>query len=153
MIDEVEAYIRERRSMVMALQLEGEVRASSACYAVGEDMNLYSIVFAGSVKHRGILEHPQVSLVIDDGFRIPMRGVEILGHAEILTGEAREYGEALLAERFPALECVREDPRILIVRVRPERVRYTDWTYAIGRSRETRVLPLRGAADPKAAPA
>ena len=153
MIDEVEAYIRERQSMVMAMELDGEVRASSACYAVGADMNLYSLVFAGSVKHRGVIQHPRVSLVIDDGFRIPMRGVEILGRAEVLTGEAREYGETLLAERFPALDCVREDPRILIIRVTPERVRYTDWTFAIGRSRETKVVPLRDAVRAKLAPA
>ena len=153
MIDEVEAYIRERQSMVLAMHLDDEVRASTACYAVGDDMNLYSLIFAGSVKHRGVLQHPHVSLVIDDGFRIPMRGVEILGRAEVLTGEAREYGEALLAERFPALDCVRDDPRILVLRVTPERVRYTDWTFAIGRSRETKVVPLRGAVRSKLAPA
>lgn len=153
MIDEVEAYIRERQSMVVAMQLDGEVRASSACYVVGEDMNLYSLVFAGGVKHRGVTQHPRVSLIIDDGFRIPMRGVEILGRAEVLTGEARDYGEALLAQRFPALECVRDDPRILIIRVTPERVRYTDWTYAIGRSRETKVVPLRRGSQSKLAPA
>ncbi|MCK6556101.1 pyridoxamine 5'-phosphate oxidase family protein [Candidatus Binatia bacterium] len=153
MIDEVEAYIRERQSMVMAMALDDEVRASTACYAVGDDMNLYSLVFAGSVKHRGVLQQPTVSLVIDDGFRIPMRGVEIIGRAEVLTGEAREYGEALLSERFPALDCVRDDPRILIIRVTPERVRYTDWTFAIGRSRETKVVPLRGTERSRLAPA
>ena len=153
MIDEVEVYIRERQSMVMAMDLDGEVRASTACYAVGDDMNLYSLVFAGSLKHRGIAQHPRVSLVIDDGFRIPMRGVEILGTAEFLTGEDRQYGERLLAERFPALDCVRDDPRILIVRVTPDRIRYTDWTFAIGRSRETKVVPLRGPARSKLAPA
>ncbi len=42
-----------------------------------------------------------------------------------------------------ALDWLRDDPRILIIRVTPERVRYTDWTYAVGQSREAKVIPLR----------
>ena len=141
MVDEAEKYVRERQSMVLATMLEGEVRASTACFAVGESMRIYFLVFAGTVKHRGVTEHPQVSLVVDDGFRIPMRGVEIIGRAAVVSGAEREYGEKLLAERFPDLRNVWDDPRILIVRVTPERIRYTDWTYAVGQSRETVITP------------
>jgi general stress protein 26 len=145
MVDEVERYIREHQSMVVATMLDGEVRASTACFAVGESMRLYFLVFAGTVKHRGVTQRSQVSLVIDDGFRIPMRGVEIIGSAEVVTGAERRYGESLLAERFPDLQSVWNDPRILIVRVTPERIRFTDWTYAVGQSRETILTPQRAA--------
>jgi general stress protein 26 len=137
MTDEVEQYIRERRSMVLATMVDGEVRTSTAGFAVGENMQLYFFVFAGSIKHRGVQQHSRVSLVIDDGFRVPMRGVEILGEAKVVTGAERRHGEKLLSERFTDLQAVWNDPRILIVRVTPERIRYTDWTYAVGQSRET----------------
>jgi general stress protein 26 len=123
MVDEVEKYVREHQSMVLATLLDGEVRASSACFAVGDGMRLYFLVFAGTIKHRGVTQNGQVSLVIDDGFRIPMRGVEIIGHAEVVTGTERHYGESLLAERFPDLQRIWDDPRIVIVRVTPERIR------------------------------
>ena len=141
MIDEVEEYIRGHHSMVLATMLDGEVRASTACFAVGDRLRLYFLVFAGTVKHRGLTQHPQVSLVIDDGFRIPMRGVEIIGRAVVVSGAERRFGEKLLADRFPDLKAVWNDPRIVIVRVTPERIRYTDWTYAIGQSRETVIPP------------
>src|SRR5438128_1391597 len=73
MIDEVEEYLRQRRSMVMATQVDGEVRASTTCFALGEGMTVYFFVFRDSLKHRGIVESPQVSLVVDDGFMVPMR--------------------------------------------------------------------------------
>jgi general stress protein 26 len=136
MIDEVEEYLRQRRSMVLATQLEGEVRASTTCFAVGERMNIYFFVFRDSVKHRGIVERPQVSLVIDDGFMVPMRGVEILGTAQVVTGSEQHRGQELLTKRFPELESVWDDPRILIVHVTPDRVRYTDWSHGVGHSRE-----------------
>jgi len=141
MKDEVEQYIRDHQSMVLATSLEGEVRASTACFALGDGMRIYSLIFAGTVKHRGVAHSPQVSLVIDDGFRVPMRGVEIIGRAEVVTGAEREYGEQLLTQRFPNLQAVWTDPRILIIRITPERIRYTDWTYAVGQSRETIIEP------------
>ena len=141
MIDEVDSYLREHHSMVLATRLDGEVRASTACFALGEDRLLYFLVFRDSVKHRGVMQHPQVSLVIDDGFKIPMRGVEIIGTAKIVDGEERRRGQELLTQRFPDLQSVWDDPRILIVRVTPSRVRYTDWTHAIGQSREATLPP------------
>ncbi len=143
MIDEAEQYLREHHSMVLATCLDGQVRASTACFALGEDRMIYVLVFRDSVKHRGVLEHPQVSLVIDDGFKIPMRGVEIIGTAEIVDGAERQRGQELLTQSFPDLQSVWDDPRILIVRVTPDRVRYTDWTYAVGQSREAALPPRR----------
>jgi general stress protein 26 len=139
MIDEVEEYLRQRRSMVLATQLEGEVRASTTCFALGEHMHIYFFVFRDSIKHRGIVERPQVSLVIDDGFMVPMRGVEILGSAKVVSGPEQHRGQALLTKSFPELESVWDDPRILIVRVTPDRVRYTDWSHGVGHSREAHI--------------
>jgi uncharacterized protein YhbP (UPF0306 family) len=143
MIDEAEAYLRQRSSMVIATRVEGEVRAATGCFTLGERLELYFFVFRDSIRHRGILENPQVALVIDDGFTIPMRGVEIIGTAAVVTGAERQRGQTLLRERFPDLEGAWEDPRILIVRVTPDRVRFTDWTHGIGQSREADV-PQRG---------
>src|SRR5262249_16372028 len=112
MLDEVEKYLSKRHSMVLATHLDREVRASTACFAVGEEMKIYFLVFRGTVKHRGIMQNAQVSLVIDDGFNIPMRGAEIIGNAEVVAGEERQQGEALLTERFPDLRSVWDDPRI-----------------------------------------
>ncbi len=141
MIEEVDQYLRQRRSMVLATHLDGEVRASTACFAVGESMALYFFVFRDSVKHRGIMERPQVSLIVDDGFTIPMRGVEIIGSASVVEGVERRLGQDLLTQKFPDFESVWGDPRILIVRVTPDRVRYTDWTQGAGQSREASLTP------------
>jgi uncharacterized protein YhbP (UPF0306 family) len=141
MIDAVEEYIRQRHSMVLATQVDGEVRASTACFAVGDHMDIYFLVFRGSVKHRGVLQSTQVSLIIDDGFMVPMRGVEIIGAAEVVEGDEREHGQELLTKRFPDLREVWDDPRILIIRVKPDRVRYTDWTHGVGQSREASLMP------------
>ena len=141
MINEAEQYLREHHSMVLATRLDGEVRASTACFALGEDRMIYVLVFRDSVKHRGVLQHPQVSLVVDDGFKIPMRGVEIIGTAEVVDGAERRRGQELLTQCFPDLQSVWDDPRILIVRVTPDRIRYTDWTHAVGRSREAVLTP------------
>ncbi len=139
MIDDVEVYVRERRSMVLATHLDGEVRASSVCFAVDEGLVIYSFVFHGSIKSRGITQTPQVALVIDDGFSIPMRGVEIIGAAVVVEGAERRRGQELLTERFPELKEVWGDPRILVVRIVPDRVRFTDWTHGFGHSLEASV--------------
>jgi uncharacterized protein YhbP (UPF0306 family) len=139
MFDEAESYLRQRSSMVMATRVNGEVRAATGCFALGERLELYFFVFRDSVRHRGILENPQVALVIDDGFTVPMRGIEIIGSAALVTGAERQRGQMLLRKRFPELEDAWEDPRILIVRVTPDRIRLTDWTHGIGQSHETDV--------------
>lgn len=141
MIDEVEEYVSRHGSMVLATQVKGEVRAATTCFALGEHLTVYFFAFRDSMKHVGISERPQVSLVIDDGFNVPMRGVEIIGSAVVVSGAERRYGQELLTERFPDLQSVWADPRILIVRVTPERVRFTDWTHGIGQSREAHVPP------------
>jgi len=138
-MNELEQYIKQRRSMVLATLVDGEVRAATTGFAVGDDLAIYFQMFRDSVKHRGIAQHRQVSLTIDDGFTVPMRGVEVIGIANIIEGAERQMAEALLTRRYPELETVWSDPRILIVRVRPERVRFTDWTHGIGHSREARV--------------
>jgi len=125
--------------MVFAIHLDGEVRASSVCFAVGDNMTVYSFVFQNSVKHRGILQNPQVALVVDDGFCIPMRGVEIIGTATIVDGEERRRAQQLLTARFHELEGVWDDPRILTVRITPDRVRFTDWTQGVGHACESSV--------------
>ncbi len=145
MVDEVEAYLRERRSMVLATYLDGEVRASSLCFAVGDEMMIYSFVFQNSVKHRGISQNPQVAVVVDDGFCVPMRGVEIIGTATIVEGAERRHAQELLTKRFPELAGVWEDPRILTVRVTADRVRFTDWTHGVGHAREASITPRTGA--------
>jgi uncharacterized protein YhbP (UPF0306 family) len=139
MVAEVEAYLRQRRSMVLATHLDGEVRAASFCFAVGDEMKIYSFVFQNSFKHRGILQNPQVSVVVDDGFCVPMRGVEIIGTATIVEGAERRHAQELLTKRFPELAGVWEDPRILTVRVSPDRVRFTDWTHGVGQAREASI--------------
>jgi uncharacterized protein YhbP (UPF0306 family) len=141
MVDEIRDYLRQRHSMVLATQLEGEVRAATVCFALDDDLRLYFFVFRDSVKHRGIVQNPQVAAAIDDGFMVPMRGVEMIGAAEIVAGAERRRGQALLAQRFPDLEGVWDDPRILIVRVIPDRLRFTDWAHGIGHSRETTMSP------------
>ena len=141
MIDEVEEYLRRHGSMVLATYLDGEVRASSTCFALGEHMAVYFFVFRDSIKHRGIMQKPQVSLVVDDGFNVPMRGVEIIGTAVVVSGAERRHGQQLLTQRFPDLQSVWDDPRILIVRVTPDRVRFTDWTHGAGQSREASLTP------------
>lgn len=145
MIDEVEQYLAQRHSMVLATRLDGEVRASTACFALGGNMTIYFMVFRDTIKHRGVTQSPQVSLVIDDGFKIPMRGVEIIGTAEVASGAERRRGQELLTKRFPDLQSVWGDPRILIVRVTPDRVRYTDWRHGVGQSREASLTPRRAA--------
>src|SRR5437868_12936851 len=104
MIDEVKDYLRQRHSMVLATRLQGEVRASTTCFALGDKMTLYFFVFRESMKHRGILENPQVAVAIDDGFMIPMRGVEMIGTAEVVSGTEQRHGQELLTRRFPDLE-------------------------------------------------
>lgn len=146
MLDEVEEYVRQHQSMVLATYLDGEVRAATACYAVGEQMAIYFFMFRNSLKHQGIAQSAQVSLVIDEGFTIPMRGVEIVGTAKVVTGGERRHGQDLLTNRFPNLKDVWDDPRILIVRVEPDRVRYTDWRQGVGHSREASVEPRDGSA-------
>ena len=145
MIDEVEDYLRRRHSMVLATQLDGEVRASTACFALGEHMTVYFFVFRDSIKHRGILQSRQVAVAIDDGFTIPMRGVEMIGTAAVIDGSERRRGRELLTKRFPDLESAWDDPRILIVRFTPDRVRFTDWTQGAGHSREASIMPRRAA--------
>src|SRR5664279_4072552 len=86
MTDEIKDYLRQRHSMVLATQLEGEVRAATTCFALGDNLTLYFFVFRDSVKHRGILQSPQIAAAIDDGFMIPMRGVEMIGTAEVVSG-------------------------------------------------------------------
>src|SRR5215813_569883 len=140
MIDEVETYVRERRSMVVATCVDGEIRASTACFALGEGLTIYFFVFRNNVKHQGISQNPQVSLVIDDGFTVPMRGVEIIGTAKIASGSERQRGQELLTERFPDLGNVWDDPRILVVRVTPDRVRFTDWGHEVGHSSEASLV-------------
>ena len=145
MVDEIRDYLRQRHSMVLATQLEGEVRAATTCFALGDHLQLYFFVFRDSVKHRGILQSAQVAAAIDDGFMVPMRGVEMIGTAEVVSGADRHRGQQLLAKRFPDLEGVWDDPRILIVRVTPDRVRFTDWAHGVGHSRETTITPQRAA--------
>jgi len=74
-----------------------------------------------------------------------MRGVEMIGTAEVVTGAERRRGQGLLVKRFPELESVWEDPRILIVRVTPDRVRFTDWAHGVGHSQETTLARRRSA--------
>jgi uncharacterized protein YhbP (UPF0306 family) len=142
MHDEVEQYLKQRKSMVLATQVDGEVRGSTTCFALDEQMNIYFFAFHESVKHRGVVQSPQVSLVVDDGFTIPMRGVEILGTAEVISGPERRRGVQLLTARFPDLKGVWDDPRILVIQVIPDRVRYTDWRHGLGHSREA-AMPQR----------
>jgi uncharacterized protein YhbP (UPF0306 family) len=139
MIDEIKDYLRQHQSMVLATRLEGEVRAATTCFALGERLSLYLFVFRDSVKHRGILQNPQVAAAIDDGFMVPMRGIEMIGTAQVVSGAECRHGQALLTHRFPDLDAVWDDPRILIVRVTPDRIRFTDWTHGVGHSRETTI--------------
>lgn len=139
MFDEIEAYLHQRQSMVIATRVGGEVRAATVCFAMGRDLKLYFFAFRDSIKHRGIVQNPQVALVVDDGFTVPMRGIEIIGSAAVVTGTERQQAQTLLSERFPQLEEAWGDPRILIIGVTPDRIRFTDWTKGIGQSREAAV--------------
>ena len=137
MQDEVEAYLSTHRSMVMSYEFDGEVRAATTCYALAPNLVVYFFVFRDSEKHRAITARPQVSVVVDDGFQIPMHGVELLGGASIVDEDEAEIGQRLLSSHFPQLEAAWSDNRLLIAKVVPERVRVIDWTQGLGHSRHT----------------
>jgi uncharacterized protein YhbP (UPF0306 family) len=137
MQDEVEAYLSTHRSMVLSYEFDGEVHAATTCYALAPDLTVYFFVFRDSEKHRAIIARPQVSVVVDDGFQIPMHGVELLGSAAIVHGDEAEAGQRLLSSRFPQLDGAWGDNRLLIAKVVPDRVRVIDWTQGLGHSRHT----------------
>jgi uncharacterized protein YhbP (UPF0306 family) len=139
MQDEVEAYLSEHRSMVLSYQFEGEVRAATTCYALADRMVVYFFVFRGSEKHRAIVSNPRVSVVVDDGFQIPMHGVELLGSATVVEGDEIGLGQHLLTQRFPQLADAWGDDRLLIAKVEAERIRVIDWTQGLGHSRHSAV--------------
>ncbi len=136
MRDEVEGYLSNHRSMVLSYLYEGEVRAATTCYALADDLVVYFFVFRDSEKHRAILARPQVSIVVDDGFQIPMHGVELIGNASIAQGHRIRLGQQILSQRFPQLDDAWGDERLLIARVLPERIRIIDWTRGLGQSRD-----------------
>jgi uncharacterized protein YhbP (UPF0306 family) len=139
MQDEVEAYLGLHRSMVLSYEFEGEVRAATTCYALADRLTVFFFVFRDSEKHRAIVARAQISVVVDDGFQIPMHGVELLGNASIVAGEEAEVGQHLLTQRFPQLADVWNDNRLLIAKVAPERIRVIDWTQGFGHSRHAAV--------------
>lgn len=135
MHDEVEAYLTQHSSMVLSYEFDGEVRAATTCYALAEHLTVYFFVFRDSEKHRAIIARSQVSAVIDDGFQIPMHGVELLGNAAIVSDEDERIGQRLLTARFPQLADAWSDERLLIATIEPQRVRVIDWTQGFGHSR------------------
>ncbi|MBI4515562.1 MAG: pyridoxamine 5'-phosphate oxidase family protein [Deltaproteobacteria bacterium] len=139
MQDEVEAYLATHRSMVLSYEFQGEVRAATTCYALAEPLSVYFFVFRDSEKHRAIAARPQVSVVVDDGFQIPMHGVELLGDASIVAGDETVLGQHLLTQKFPQLADVWADQRLLIAKLEPQRIRIIDWTQGLGHSRHAAV--------------
>ncbi|HUI26166.1 MAG TPA: pyridoxamine 5'-phosphate oxidase family protein [Candidatus Kryptonia bacterium] len=135
MQDEVEAYLKEHRSMVLSYACDGEVHAATSCYALADHLVVYFFVFRDSEKHRAIRARPQVSVVVDDGFTIPMHGIELLGRASVVSGDEARTGQQLLSRRFPQLAEAWNDDRVLIAKVEPERIRVIDWTQGFGHSR------------------
>jgi len=121
--------------MVLSYLCDGEVRAATTCYALADHLVAYFFVFRDSEKHRAIRIQPQVSAVVDDGFMIPMHGVELLGRAMIASGEDVRVGQQLLGRRFPQLAEALNDERVLIAKLEPERIRVIDWTQGFGHSR------------------
>ena len=141
MRDEVEAYLSTHRSMVLSYLYDGEVRAATTCYALADNLVVYFFVFRDSEKHRAIVVRPQVSVVVDDGFQIPMHGVELIGNASVVKGDRVRLGRQLLSQRFPQLDDAWGDERLLIARMEPERVLVIDWTRGIGQSRDASLTP------------
>ncbi len=139
MQDEVAAYLSTHSSMVLSYEFAGEVRAATTCYALAEPLTVYFFVFRGSEKHRAILARPQVSMVVDDGFQIPMHGVELLGNVSIAGDEEVPLGQQLLTRRFPQLASAWGDNRLLIAKLEPDRIRVIDWTQGLGQSRDASV--------------
>lgn len=139
MQDEVAQYLQDHRSLVLSYEFDGEVRAATTCYALGDDFTVYFFMFRDSEKHLAIQSRPQVSAVIDDGFTIPMHGVELLGDAAVVKGHAAALGRRLLTERFPPLADAWGDDRVLIAALRPDRIRVIDWTQGLGHSRHAAV--------------
>ena len=135
MQDEVESYLAEHRSMVLSYQCDGEVHAATCCYALAENLVVYFFVFRDSEKHRAIRARPQVAAVVDDGFTIPMHGVELLGRASVVSDDEARAGQRLLSRRFPQLADAWNDERVLIAKLEPERIRVIDWTQGFGHSR------------------
>jgi uncharacterized protein YhbP (UPF0306 family) len=135
MQDEVEAYLAQHRSMVLSYLCDGEVRAATTCYALADHLVVYFFLFRDSEKHRAIGAQPQVSVVVDDGFTVPMHGVELLGRAAVVSGDEAQIGQQLLTQHFPQLADAWHDERLLIAKVEPERVRVIDWTQGFGHIR------------------
>lgn len=141
MRDEVEAYLSNHRSMVLSYLYDGEVRAATTCYALADNLVVYFFVFRDSEKHRAIVARPQVSVVVDDGFQIPMHGVELIGNAFVVKGDGVRLGRQLLSQRFSQLDDAWGDERLLIARMEPERIRVIDWTRGLGQSRDAALTP------------
>lgn len=133
--DRVLAYLREHTSMVFTSSVHGAQVASTTCYVADDDLTVYGFVFRGSEKYQAIDADSPVALIVDDGFRIPMRGVELYGRAEFVEDEAdARRAQELLQATFPKLANVWGHPAVALIRVRPERIVFIDWTEKLGHS-------------------
>lgn len=128
-------YLRAHTSMVFSSSVAGQQVVTTTCYVPDEELNVYGFVFKGSEKFQAIEAGAPVALAIDDGFRIPMQGVELYGRGELLEAEAdTAKAQSLLQDTFPKLANVWGHPAIVLVRIRPERIVFIDWTQRVGHS-------------------
>ena len=130
----VQAFLAAHKSMVFASAADGQQFASSTCYVADDDLNIYGFVFKGSDKFQAIEAGTLLALVIDDGFTVPMHGLEYHGRGEFVSDADAEHAKALLESTFPKLANVWAHPAVVLVRVRPERITLIDWTVRLGHS-------------------
>ncbi len=133
--DRILTYLKEHRSMVFTTTADQAMVASTTCYVADDDLTIYGFVFKGSDKYQAVAAGAPIAVVIDEGFTIPMHGVEYQGHAEFIDGEAdTTFAQELLAGTFPKLNNVWGHPAVVLIRIRPERITLIDWTEKLGHS-------------------
>lgn len=133
--DRIQTYLQAHRSMVFAATADGEQIGATTCYVADDDLVVYGFVFQGSDKFRAIEAGAPIALVIDEGFTIPMRGLEYHGRGEFIDGEAdAAAARDLLQGTFPKLANVWGHPAVVLTRIRPDRITLIDWTEKLGHS-------------------
>lgn len=133
--DKILAYLKSHQSMVFAATADGEQIGSTTCYVADDDLTIYGFVFKGSDKFQAVEASAPITLAIDEGFTIPMHGIEFHGRGEFIDGDAdTQRAQELLQNTFPKLANVWGHPAVVLIRIRPERITLIDWTVRLGHS-------------------
>lgn len=125
-----------RRSMTLALSHASGPIASTTCFAFDRDLRVFFFVFRKSDKEDALIRTPRASIVIDEGFQIPMKGLEIVGEVTFLDGTAEVPARSALETRYPKLQNVWGHPLVHLAVLTPKRIRLIDWTTRLGFSED-----------------